>query len=987
LALLLAAWFPVGATPASAADLRNVLTDHSLTSWGVANGLQSGAVYALAQDQAGYLWLGTDTGLVRFDGVLFMPWEAVGPALLPKASVRALLVSKDGSVWVGFGDAGGVSRVQGSEVWNYGEAEGLSPGVINTIVETPAGTIWAGGRSGLHRLEAGRWTSGESMGLPGAPVFSAFVDARGRLFVATEAGLFARESEGHRFKEVDVPEAPGSQGAYSSLGTNGDAIRAVSVDPKGRLWVTDPMLGFKALDGSRMLSPTGEAGRGMRLLHDSAGNLWVGLGGQGVWRVKHEAPANRLLVEHATALTGLLGNGVNSLLQDREGNIWAGTLDGLNRLTPHRATPLLDLGLVGGVEVTSDAVWVAATDRLWRFTPNVREPENPVRKAFDLAVSAMHTDERGTLWLATPGAMLRMTSSRMSRAFALDADTRGPIELVTSDRAGGVWVYGFERGLSRWTAGRLAAEVLSADLGRRRVTWMDAQRTGELWLAFAEGGVARRLHDGQLQQFDGRDGLSDDVFHAIYEDRDGVIWLGGLRGLTRFRESRFTTLEKANGYPLEGLTGIVGDDSGHLWLGTRDGIVRLNPSEFEQAVAAPDYRMRYRLYAKTEGLAGNPRWYGNRGLARAGDGRLWFVSSRGVTLIDPRVVSEYDPPAPVRIETVVADRQRFEPLKAGTLPPRTKTLEIVYGALALTSSRTIHFRYRLAGFESDWMDVGTRRQASYTNLPPGDYQFQVEAGSQEGTWTEPGAIWSFRIEPVFYQTRWFFGLCLVGLVVSVGGAWRLHVRRVRKEFALLLGERARLSREIHDTLLQGLFGVALRCDAIAGEAAGAAPGIKTALLSLRKDVEGYIREARQSISNLRSPHLERHGLPTALRETAQRAAAGSQVALSFDVDGNPQACPAHVEEQLLRIGQEAVLNAIRHSRADAICVSLAYNGTEVLLRVADDGSGFEPLRSPGNGHYGLTSMKERAEAAGGILTIASAPGDGTEVLARVPYVH
>jgi signal transduction histidine kinase len=253
------------------------------------------------------------------------------------------------------------------------------------------------------------------------------------------------------------------------------------------------------------------------------------------------------------------------------------------------------------------------------------------------------------------------------------------------------------------------------------------------------------------------------------------------------------------------------------------------------------------------------------------------------------------------------------------LPPRTARLEIDYTVLNLTSPLKTRFRYRLEGFDADWIDADTRRQAFYTNLSPGQYRFRVVANNDEGTWAEPGAVWAFTIRPMFYETSWFVGASLASIVLAVLAAWRIRTRQLRKQFSLLLGERARLSREIHDTLLQSLVGVALQFDVIANDPHATPASTKARLVRMRKEVEEYIREARQSIWDLRSPKLQRLDLPAALREAGERAA-GDVLGFTFTVRGTPHRCAANIEEQLLRIGQEAVMNASRHAHARKLAV-------------------------------------------------------------------
>jgi signal transduction histidine kinase len=340
----------------------------------------------------------------------------------------------------------------------------------------------------------------------------------------------------------------------------------------------------------------------------------------------------------------------------------------------------------------------------------------------------------------------------------------------------------------------------------------------------------------------------------------------------------------------------------------------------------------------------------------------------------------------VQIEAALANERRLMPAPHTTLPAGTRRLQISYTAVSMTASNKIRFRYRLDGFDTDWIEAGTRRQAFYTNLSPRDYQFRVEAASEDGRWTASSATWPFTISPAFYQTSWFFTACALGGLLIVWGSWRVRLQLVRRQFSLVLAERARLSREIHDTLLQSLVGVALQFDGISNSIDHSSSGAKDQLVRIRREVETYIREARQSIWDLRSPVLETQDLSAALRDFGKRASAGTAIRFATTVAGAPRQCPAKVENQLLRIGQEAITNAVRHAGAKRITLDLRFDEREVLLRVSDDGCGFDAKAGAhdSDNHYGLTTMRERAEELGGQLTIATAPGNGTVVEANVP---
>ena len=453
----------VSAPPAHATDLRNVLTGYAVTSWGQKDGLPSGIVYALAQDNDGYIWVGTDAGLYRFDGMRFTPWTALSSSALPSNAIRTIRVDRDGALWVGFAEAGGVSRLRDDKADTFGVNEGLPDTAVTTLVEDARGGLWAGTAVGLYFLRGERWQKYPSdRGLPDQSVFTAtFLDRRKQMYVGNTAGLFRYREIDQRFERVEP----------LSVDTN-DVPRAVAEDPLGTLLVTDQVSGFRRA-GTRV-PPLDqlERGRGRHLLRDRRGNVWVGTAGQGLWRVRFDEQGHVLFTERATALSGLQSDGVGALIEDREGNIWAGMLDNLNRLTPHRVIQVTDIGLVSGVEVGDDGtVWVSTVDELLQFAGN--SPRVPsARLSLDGArLRSMHLDDHGVIWVGTNRGLARLQGERLVYIpVARSADVPRQIDTITSDGHGGVWAFDVDRGLLQWNQGRFSPAPHSGRISRRRAS-------------------------------------------------------------------------------------------------------------------------------------------------------------------------------------------------------------------------------------------------------------------------------------------------------------------------------------------------------------------------------------------------------------------------------------------------------------------------------------------------------------------------------------
>lgn len=959
---------------ASAADFDEALTGYSVTSWTRRDGLPPGAIYAIAQDGDGYLWVGTDAGLSRFDGTRFVPWASPDGQLLPQQPVRVLHVSRDGSIWVGFAAPGGITRIRSTRINSFGPSRGLGRGDVGFITEDAEGGMWAGDADGVYRLVGDRWTRvGAEAGLPNERGDSGYIDSRGTLFVGTRTGLFKRAKGQTTFERVETPD---------------DYVRSMIEDENGLLWVTDPIIGFRPAGHSRNLAREGQRGRGRRLLHDRLGNLWVATGGQGLWRVRLKAAAPEAeTIERAQSTMGLPADGILALLEDRDGNIWAGTADGLSRLTRHSVTPLSTAGLVGAIDTTRDGrVWVATTDGLLRYDSSAlaagpKRIWNPPS-----GLRALHADPDGTVWAATEYNLARIVDDTVLRVGFGGRPAPRQISLITSLPDGALLIYDLEQGLLKLGDRGLEPVALQSDLVATRVTSLFTQRSGIVWLAFADGRLASIDRSGAVTVLEQQDRGGAGVPRTFHEDQLGRLWIGGTLGLLRYSSGQMETFGRDQGFDLGGITSIAEDSAGMLWVGTSVGIARLDPKQCDELVRLGMGRLRYRLVDRADGLAGVPFWVGTRSAAMSPDGRVWFLSSRGVTVLDP---DDFDPhvnPAPVRLETVTADGQRFGVLDRMRLPSRPSRVVVEYGHLNLSSPQKTRFRYQLDGIDDDWVEADTQRMAEYANLPPGEYRFRVMASANDGTWPDSAAMFAFTVPPHFYETWWFLSLGALAVGGLVYAAWRLRLQQLNARFEGLLGERLRLSRVIHDTLLQSLVGVAFQCDAIAGDLENLSPDKAARFTQLRRQVQDYIREARQSIWDLRSQRLEGTDLPTALRRLCEQVIADRPVKLEFEVRGIARECPDRVEQQLMLIGQEALLNAVRHGQALVVRVLLDYSRTNIRLRVSDDGCGFDvaSVNYEVAGHYGLSTMRERAQDLGGGLTIDSGVGRGTAVEAVVP---
>ena len=946
------------------------LADYTVRTWSENDGLPAGRIRAIAQDPDGYLWLATDAGLVRFDGVRFETWSALGETRLPVGAVTTLISARDRSLWIGVSGRLPLGRIKDGKLTLYGERDGFAERSYTlSLLEDHEGTIWVGTIHGLFRRDGDRWQRiGEEDGLGDVSTTAIYQDGRKRLWVATVNGVFRKEASGDRFEQVDV------------ITLSSNVWQGFTEDSTGTVWMSDFNEGFRApgLPTPRGRKP--HRGWGVELLHDRRGNFWVGTQGQGLWRVRDREGLKSANVDFMTVDDGIASNAVYSLLEDREGNIWVGTLSGLQRLTPHRVTPVKNLPIPRAIEMTPDgSVWIGTAAGLARFTSKGRTLLTEADGLPGSVVLGLYTDQRGALWVSGEKGVARFSGERFSSLLMVPGG--GMQRIISMTGAGDtIWLRDFYSRLFRWRHEQLTSADDIPEVHRRGASFIHAGRSGDLWIGSAGGRLVVRAPKGEVRTFEPGIG----TISSMLDDTHGTVWVGGDDGLSRFADGRFTKVTRQNGFSGD-VKAIVEDDLGFVWVANSSGILRLDPKEVEKVAADPFYQVQFRLFNTADGVAGVPFSEGSRTGVRSPDGRLWFITSSGVTIVDPRNIGQPPSAPPVKIESIAADARSFDPAVPLQLPARTSHLQIGFAALTLSDPTRVRYRYRLDGYDNAWVDAGAARQATYTNLPPRQYQFRVMASGGDGNWGEPSSALTFAIQPMFYQTRWFYLVCGVSAFLIVYLSWRVHVRQVRRQFALVLAERIRMSRAIHDTLLQGLAALALQVDDLSHNADLSSPPGRNRILAIRRQVEGYIRQARRSILDLRTPTLATHDLPQALREAAELAIGGRAVELDVTVKGTPHACAASVEEQLLLIGQEAVNNAVRHGQASRVAVEIDYRGDRTFLRVADDGVGFDTeAASRSSGHYGLLSMRERAEQVRGRLTIASKPGSGTEIETVVP---
>jgi signal transduction histidine kinase/ligand-binding sensor domain-containing protein len=971
-AAAVAACVCIGSVDLSAEDS---LPDYVLSAWGTENGLKPGDVFAVAQDVDGYLWLGTPNGLIRFDGLRFTPWIASTPEnVLPSGPVHAIVGSADGSLWVGFGGGGGVVRIHQGKVFQHAKSDG-APAGATAMIQDRQGTIWVATRSGIFRFASGRWTLiGKEQGYGGAEAFSLYEDRAGRLWIGTASGVYRRSGEMLELVDADA--------------TN---VQSLTEDANGAIWVTDSRDIVRKL--STHAAPQHEreirlpAGA-WRLLRDSRNQIWIAAFGGGLLRVRRPLDAAPLVerFEYEHRLAG----SPRSLFEDREGNIWVGMRGGLIRLSERAfssVSPLEGLtndGVRTSVVGADGSVWVATGHALNRFS-------GPTRTSYDVAQTmALHSDRRGTLWVSSAQKVSRLTANRFEEIDIPDTIRTSRIMALTTDAHDTLWLCTALKGVMTWNGKAMSRFEEHADLVNKACQSIFTDSQGRVWIGLLSAGAA--VYDaGKFRYFSSREGLPRGTVLAITEDKKGGIWLSTSTGVSRFLNGRLTPITQANAPMADLVPVLIEDAEGYIWVGVNSGaaMIRFDPTEVDKVAANPAHQLEYALYDETDGMQqGSQTWQSGVGGVRGSDGRLWVATGLGMAVIDPRLLPPTRRPPPPRIESVTVDGRAVTPARDLALPSGTSTLRIQYGTVNLTSAAKLRFRYMLEGVDDEWVYAGNAREASYSNVPSGNYLFRVST-TANGEWTE-AARWAFSVSPPFYRTPSFITLAFIGTALLLAAAWYLRLRAVRNQYTLVFAERARVSREIHDTLLQSLAAIGVELETIATELDSSQSPAREGLRRLRRQVGHCLREARESILELRNNSMKPRALVDSLRELAENTTRSKGVTTEFSTTGRPQSSSADAEMQLLRIAQESVRNAVRHGRATQVSIALSFEEDRILLRVSDDGRGFVPneheaVRDNGD-HLGLLTMRERAARVRGRINIISSPGRGTTIETSVPVM-
>jgi PAS domain S-box-containing protein len=779
------------------------VSQYAHTAWKIRDGFAKGSILSIAQTPDGYLWLGTAFGLYRFDGVRNVLWQPPPDQHLPSSTITSLVASRDGTLWVG--TMNGLSSWRNGKLTQYAELAGLA---IRALVEDHEGSIWAGtnGSPGppdgkLCEIRNGSVRCHPEIGGVTRGVFGLHEDDKGNLWIGLEMGVW-------RWR-------PGPAEFHAVPGMLNGRMQGMSDAEDGALLIATTGAVMRLADGkAKKAYPFSAARRGFRflkMLRDRDGGLWVGPAGRGIVHI-HDRRTDMF-----SELDGLSGDDIYDLFEDREGNIWVATINGLDRfhelpvITYSRKQVLSDIPWGGMLAARDGSIWFATLDGLNRLNHGqvtvYRQHRTRAGKQEvvgsglpDEGVGSLFQDSRGRIWVSTLTAIGFLENDRFIPAAA----PGGLVESLTEDTSGNLWIANRDVGLLRLSPHNEFQQIPWATFGRKdpAVVLAPDPSHGGLWLGFSKGGVAW-FRDGHVHSsYSPADGLREGRVYQLRFDGEGALWIASEGGLSRLKNGRIATLTSKSGLPCDAVQWTMEDDAQSVWLMMPCGLVRIARSELDTWASAADktpHTIRTTVFDNSDGLrtlalVGDymPR------VGKSGDGKLWFMSPDGISVIDPHHLPFNKLPPPVHIEKVIADRKEYLENLSGDapsnprLPPLVRELEIDYTALSLVAPEQVLFRYKLEGWDQDWQDAGTRRQAFYNKLPPRNYTFRVKACNDSGLWNEAGTSLDFSVAPAYYQTYWFRLSCFAAFI---GLLWALHRWRIRQ----LKGQEKRL-RDVVETI-------------------------------------------------------------------------------------------------------------------------------------------------------------------------------------------
>jgi ligand-binding sensor domain-containing protein/signal transduction histidine kinase len=935
--------------------------------WRTQDGLPENRIRAIAQTPDGYLWLGTSSGLARFDGVRFMVYARFNTPSMTDDNIRALAVAGDGSLWVAT-DGGGLLHHHNGRFQSFGPKEGLTNEFVLAVLADRNGDVWAGTNRGLFRRHAEKFERlDEGLHLPNIAFFGLREASDGTVFAGGPSGLFCFQNGKLR---------------ACREGREPDEVYLIGAAKDGSLWLGTNH-GLRVTRRRDMQNVIGKSMIGA-ILEDHAGRMWLGTEGDGLSLVRNQ----QVTVFRAPA--SLPDNSILAILEDREQNIWVGTADGLVRMSAPDVGALNNRDGLSEDNVSttycghSGSLWfTTVTGRVFKYVNGRVEPVPLPPPADLLRIRGTFEDHTGAFWFGTDNqGVVRFANGKATRFTVAEGLRNNGIQAFYEDRGQNLWI-GTTSGLSRWDGSRFKNYYLDEGLSYGWIRAIAEDHNGDMLVGTDRG--LNRFHDGKFVADPAFAALRRDRIWSIYPESPDTLWVGTRgAGLVRVQDGRASRITTREGLLSNSIFHVIGDGRGSLWMSGPLGLSAASIADLDSAADGKSESVAVLSYGTGDGLESAQI---NGGVQPSGcvapDGELWFPSVKGAVHFKPgHPRTTYH--APARVESVLVDGKAVAATGEIAVGPGRRRVEIEFTACSLRAPERVAFRYKLENFDAHWTAATGRRAATYDNLPPGQYRFRVtardgslDAGSEAGI--------SLVVQPHFYQTAWFYALAVLAACAAAAGVFLYQERQAREHYNLRLAERTRIAREMHDTVVQGCVGVSTLIEAAVGSARSDQDLMLECLDNARIHLRLTLDEARQALTDLRHDSFE-NGLPGALSDLANALSSEKGIPVTLEVAGTEASLADSTNRTLLLVAREAIRNALMHAAPTAVAVRLFFGLSAVRLDIQDNGCGFEPAAASlaAQGHFGILGMRERMEQVWGSLEVASSPGGGTTVTARLP---
>ncbi len=989
------------AVSASALDPARAVSQYLHDAWGTERGWPGGSITAIAQTSDGYLWIGTDKGLVRFDGLNFHQFELAHPDPIWIGPVRTLVVDASDNLWI---------LLQNTLVFRY-----------------------QNGNFKLIRGETENGTTAMARGTSGAFLLSSlaegiFTYSDNRFRSLSSAALLTDAARVANGEAPDQRATPFSW--FDRLAAPTSVVIAMAQTDDGKIWLGTERRGLFYLQEGRVLSASdGRFDTKINcLLPIQNSELWVGTA-KGVLRWS----GTKLTLEGVPS--SLLNLDVLSILRDRDSNIWVGTSRGLLRYNASGVSLLSTTGPVAALfEDREGNIWIGSTRGLERLRDSALVTYSlPNLKS--QSMGPLHVDSGGRTWIAPIQGGLRWLKGGKTGVVTADGIANDVVYSIAGTGKDDVWVGRQQGGLThlRYSGNSFTAKTYtrSDGLAQDRVYAVYRSRDGTVWSGTLSSGVSE-LKNGHFTNYTTTDGLAANTISSIAEGPDGTMWFGTPKGVSAMSQKGWRTYTANDGLPSEDVNCLLRDSTRILWIGTAEGLAYLSdgqvhaPRGVPESLHAPifgieedkngwlwiatsDHVLRVprdkllsgvvkavdvREYEQADGLESTEGVKRSRSVVSDSAGRIWFSLSSGMSVVDPSRVAASSALAIPHIDALSVDGSPVNVQDMVHIPASPRRITFTYTGLSLATPERVRFRYFLEGFDRSWSEPVATREAVYTNLGAHSYRFRVVACNSEGLWSESEAAVRFEVEPTVWQTWWFRTSSVALILLLVWCVYFYRLRQLAKEFNIRLeervDERTRVARELHDTLLQSFHGLLLRFQTATNLLPERPAEARKTLESAIDQAAQAITEGRDAVQGLRSSTVVASDFALTINTLGQELASGetnpNATEFHVDVEGTPQNLHPILRDEVYRIAGEAMRNAFKHAQAQRIEVEIRYDERQLRLRVRDDGKGIDPkhLNEDGRpGHFGLRGMRERAKLMGGKLAVWSELGSGTEVELRI----